>query len=98
MSVLITVLVCITPPIMLIGTWLFTSVRIVFDLLAVLCAYIFGIVSTLAIYQILRDDTVFMTNIHGIFQNKWFQFSGAYLGSYGMYMLQLRTLKQLRQD
>lgn len=98
MSVLIAVFIGIIPLIMLLGTWLFRSWRIVYDLLAVLCAYIFGIISSLAVYEILRDETVFMTNIHGVFQNNWFLFSGAYLGSYGMYMLQLRTVKQLRQE
>lgn len=98
MTVIIAVFICIVPPVMLLGAWLFKTWRIVYDVLAVLCAYIFGIISTLAIYEILRDETVFMTNIHAVFQNGWFLFSGAYLGSYGMYVIQLWTLKQLRQE
>ncbi|MDD9269983.1 transposase [Paenibacillus sp. GCM10023248] len=98
MTVIITVIICIIPPVMLLGAWLFKSWRVVYNVLAVLCAYIFGIISTLAIYEILHDKTVFMTNIHAVFQNNWFLLSGAYLGSYGMYVIQLRMLKQFRQE
>jgi hypothetical protein len=65
----------------------FALCRRLFDGLAVLSAYVFGIVAAIAVYRILRDDTVFMTHIHGIFNNAAFLASGAYLGNYGLYKL-----------
>ena len=96
MSILIVVLVCILPPFLLAGAWLFPAWRFILDGLAVLAAYVFGIISALSIYQILRDETVFMTNIHAVFQNNLFLLSGGYLGTYGMYRLQYHAWRQLR--
>lgn len=98
MSIIMVVLSFLIPISMLISAWLFTMCRIVYHVLAVACAYVFSIISVLAIYEILRDETVFMTNIHGIFQNGLFLLSGAYLGCYGIYTLLRWTLKELRSE
>ncbi|MDQ0901578.1 MULTISPECIES: transposase [unclassified Paenibacillus] len=98
MSIIIVVLSILIPISMLISAWLFTMCRIIYHMLAVGCAYVFGIISVLAIYEILRDETVFMTNIHGIFQNVLFLLSGAFLGCYGIYTLLRWTLKELRSE
>ncbi|MDQ0878133.1 hypothetical protein QFZ77_006792 [Paenibacillus sp. V4I3] len=98
MSIIIVVLSILIPISMLISAWLFTMCRTVYHVLAVGCAYVFGIISVLAIYEILRDETVFMTNIHGVFQNGLFLLSGAYLGCYGIYTLLRWTLKELRSE
>jgi hypothetical protein len=98
MSIIITVLSILIPLSMLISAWLFTLCRNVYHVLAVGCAYMFGIISVLAVYKILRDETVFMTNIHGILQNELFLLSGAYLGCYGIYMLLRWMLKELRSE
>jgi hypothetical protein len=98
MSSIITVFILLIPPGMLISSWLFASFRFIYHALAGACAYVFGIISALAVYGILRDETVFMTNIHGVFKNEFFLFSGAYLGSYGIYMILRWMLKELRSD
>jgi hypothetical protein len=98
MSIIMVALSILIPISMLISAWLFTMCRLIYHVLAVGCAYVFGIISALAIYEILRDETVFMTNIHGIFQNGLFLLSGAYLGCYGIYTLLRWTLMELRSE
>ncbi|WNR45737.1 transposase [Paenibacillus roseipurpureus] len=98
MSIMIVLLIILIPPVMGICSWLFEIGRHVFAGAAVLSAYIVGIVISLAIHDILRDDTVFMTNIHVVFTNTLFLFCGAYLGAYGIYVLLLHFLKGLRKE
>jgi len=61
--------------------------RIYFNVVAVMSAVIFGEIAALAIYEILKDNTVFMTHIHAIFLNPLFLITGAYLGIYFLYRL-----------
>jgi hypothetical protein len=68
--------------------------RVIFHLLAILSALIFGNIAALAIQNILRDDTVFMTNIHGIFLNPFFLISASYLGVYLIYLMTLSCIKE----
>ncbi|SDN60473.1 hypothetical protein SAMN04487897_103313 [Paenibacillus sp. yr247] len=98
MSIIITIFILLIPPCMLISAWLFAAFRVVYHALAVGCAYLFGIISALAVYETLRDETVFMTNIHGIFKNDLFLFSGAYLGCYGIYLILFWMLRELRSN
>jgi hypothetical protein len=72
--------------------------RILLDGFAVLSGYTFGIIAALAVYKILRDDTIFMTNIHGILSNAAFLASGAYLGNYGLYKLIQMLLKHWKPN
>jgi hypothetical protein len=72
----------------------FALCRRLFDGLAVLSAYVFGIIAAIAVYESLRDDMVFMTRIHGVFNNAWFLASGAYLGNYGLYKLIQMMVRQ----
>jgi hypothetical protein len=69
-------------------------IRFYFHLGALLSALIFGNISTFAIYDILKDETVFMTNIHAIFLNPIFLLTGAYLGIYLLYTLSLKLHKK----
>ncbi|WP_339289249.1 transposase [Paenibacillus sp. FSL E2-0201] len=69
--------------------------RIVFNVASVLSALILGNISALAIYEILRDNTVFMTSIHAIFLNPMFLLTGAYLGVYLVYRLMLITYEEV---
>ena len=68
--------------------------RITFNVLAILSALIFGNIASLSIHQIIVDDAVFMTTIHGIFLNPFFLISGAYLGVYLLYRLIVITLHE----
>lgn len=65
--------------------------KICMDVLAILSALIFGNISSIAILSIIKDNTVFMTNIHGLFLNPIFLTSGAYLGVYYLFTLVLRV-------
>lgn len=98
MSIIIVIFVILIPIVMLCSAWLIESFKHAFAGAAVLCAYVFGAISALSVYQILRDDTVFMTNIHVVFTNKLFLFTGAYLGAFGIYVLMHCLLKGLRSD
>ncbi|NQX69368.1 hypothetical protein HQN90_24845 [Paenibacillus alba] len=98
MSIVITLLILLVPPCMLIMAWLFASMRVIFHALAVGCAYVFAIISALAVYEIIRDETVFMTNIHAVFANNYFLITGGYLGYYGIYILLKWMLLELRSE
>ena len=65
--------------------------KLLFHFLAILSTLIFGNIASIAILEILQDNTVFMTNIHGVFLNPFFLLTGAYLGLYLIYSLILRT-------
>jgi hypothetical protein len=98
MSLLILFSALVTPLIMLTLVRIFPVCRLLIDGIAVLSAYTFGIIAAIAIYQILRDDTVFMTHIHGIFNNVAFLASGAYLGNYGLFKLIQTMMRQWKNN
>ncbi|WP_407869290.1 transposase [Paenibacillus sp. P36] len=98
MSIMIILILLLIPACMLVGSWMFISCRIWFHILAMVSAYVFGIISALAVNDILRDDTVFMTNIHGVFNNQLFLLSGGYLGCYGIYLMWKRLLIEIRKE
>jgi hypothetical protein len=70
------------------------KLRLLFNIVAILSALVFGNISSVAIYEIIKDDTVFMTNIHGIFLNPLFLLTGAYLGIYCIYRIVLWALDE----
>lgn len=68
--------------------------KLVLNLLALISALIFGILSALAIHEMIKDNTVFMTNIHGLFLNPVFLITGAYIGVYFLYRLIILTFNE----
>lgn len=68
--------------------------RIIFNIIAVISAIIFGNIASTSIFQILVDNAVFMTAIHGIFLNPFFLITGAYLGVFIVYRLLILTLDE----
>ncbi|WP_438350421.1 transposase [Paenibacillus sp. FA6] len=68
--------------------------QIIFNIIAVMSAIIFGIIASTSIFQILIDNTVFMTAIHGIFLNPFFLITGAYLGVFIVYRLLILTMDE----
>ncbi|WP_134702271.1 transposase [Ammoniphilus sp. YIM 78166] len=64
-----------------------SKARLIFNGLSVLSAIVFGNLAALAVYRIIRDNTVFMTHIHGIFLNPFFLLAGYYLLVYTLYQL-----------
>jgi hypothetical protein len=68
--------------------------KLFLNLLAFISVLIFGIISALAIHEIIKDNTVFMTNIHGLFLNPVFLLTGAYIGVYILYRLIVLTFNE----
>jgi len=88
------VLGSIVAPILMYAIYKKKVFRITFNVLAIFSALIFGNIASLSIHQIIVDDAVFMTTIHGIFLNPLFLISGAYLGVYLLYRLIVITLNE----
>jgi hypothetical protein len=72
------------------------GIHAVFNLIAIISALVFGNIATLSIYQIIKDNTVLMTNIHAIFLNPFFLITGSYLGVYILYLLLVSLVGNLR--
>ncbi|KOS68570.1 transposase [Lysinibacillus contaminans] len=70
------------------------SFRLIFNFLSVVSTIIFGIIASTSIYQIIKDDAVFMTTIHAIFLNPLFLVTGAYLGVFTIYRLMILTMDE----
>lgn len=70
--------------------WL--PLRIIFNVLAIICTLVFGNIAAMAIYSIIKNETVFMTDIHAIFLNPIFLITGAYVGMYVLYLLLFLTI------
>ncbi|WP_404332489.1 transposase [Mesobacillus maritimus] len=68
--------------------------RLFLNLLAIICVLLFGIIAALAILEIIKDNTVFMTNIHGLFLNPVFLLTSAYIGVYILYRLVVLTFDE----
>lgn len=54
----------------------------IFNITAFVSTLVIGNIAFVSIYQTIRDETVFMTNIHAIFLNPFFLITGSYLGLY----------------
>ena len=97
MKILLIIISIVIPIVMVIinkkGLW----GALFLDGLAILSALIFGNIAATEIYEIIRDNTVFMTNIHRIFLNPLFLLTGGYLGLYAVYMLILQGMKSLNK-
>lgn len=68
--------------------------QMVFNAIAAISAVIFGDIAAIAIWQILIDDTVFMTKIHSVFLNPFFLITGAYLALFSIYRLLILTFDE----
>ncbi|TCZ80093.1 hypothetical protein E0485_04340 [Paenibacillus albiflavus] len=94
MEIIVGISVVILPFIVLFLYRLLGKWRFIIDVVAAVAAMSFAIVSTVAVYQIRRDGTIFMTNIHRLFDNYIFLISGAYLGMYGLCQLIRYSIKK----
>lgn len=63
------------------------------NMLMVLSVILFGNIAALSIYQIIKNNEVFMTAIHAIFLNSIFLITGAYIGIYTIHRLMLLLIK-----
>lgn len=91
MKLLLVVMSILLPITMYVLQRFFRKIRILFNFAAILSTLIFGNIASFAIYEILKDQTVFMTNIHAVFLNPYFLLTGGYLGIYILYRLLMMT-------
>lgn len=70
--------------------------RNIYNFIAILAILVFGNIASLSIYNIIKNERVFMTDIHAIFLNPFFLISGAYLGVYIIYRLLLLSVVKQR--
>ena len=63
------------------------KIRIVLHIFAYLALYVLGTIISITIYDVLIQNLVFMTSIHGILLNPFFLLAGAYIGIYTLYLL-----------
>ncbi|MFB6731304.1 hypothetical protein ACIG6B_05205 [Bacillus mobilis] len=63
------------------------TIRIALHISAYLSLYVLGTIISINIYDVLMQDLVFMTSIHGILLNPFFLIAGAYIGIYTLYLL-----------
>lgn len=75
------------PVLMVFSAKRWNKVERIFNWVALVSSITFGNIAATSVYEILKDNTVFMTNIHGIFLNPYFLITGSYLGIYLIYQL-----------
>ncbi|MCU5377394.1 hypothetical protein OCA08_09615 [Bacillus cereus] len=63
------------------------TIRVALHISAYLALYVLGTIISINIYDVLIQDLVFMTSIHGILLNPFFLISGAYIGIYTLYLI-----------
>lgn len=70
--------------------------RDIYHIIAMIAVLVFGNIASLSIYTIIKEGTVFMTAIHGIFLNPFFLMAGSYIGVYVLYGLLLLSAENQR--
>lgn len=71
------------------------KIRIVLHISAYLALYVLGTIISITIYDVLIQNLVFMTSIHGILLNPFFLLSGAYIGIYTLYLILSQLIMKL---
>ena len=94
MKILLVISSIVVPLIMIYLRNKISKSAIIFNLLAVIFVIIFGSIASTSIYQIIIDDTVFMTKIHALFLNQLFLISGGYIGLFVIYRLMILTMME----
>ncbi|WP_433773705.1 hypothetical protein [Bacillus wiedmannii] len=72
------------------------KLSIVLHIFAYLALYVLGTVISINIYDVLVQDLVFMTSIHGILLNPFFLIAGAYIGTYTLYLLLSHIIMKIK--
>ncbi|MFA1818853.1 transposase [Virgibacillus oceani] len=84
----------VLPFIMYISQKKWIQFRLIFNAAAIIAVLVFGNIASLSVYQIIKDNTVFMTAIHAIFLNPFFLITGSYIGIYLLYKLILISMEE----
>lgn len=84
----------IFPLIMFYSLKFWIRLRLIYNVVAIIAALVFGNIASLSIYKIIKDKTVFMTAIHAVFLNPIFLIAGSYIGIYVLYRLLLLSMEE----
>ncbi|MGW6149102.1 hypothetical protein ACWFN4_16755 [Bacillus mycoides] len=71
------------------------KIRTVLHIFAYLALYVLGTIISMNIYDVLIQNLVFMTSIHGILLNPLFLLAGAYIGIYTLYLILSHIIMKL---
>ncbi|RAN88339.1 hypothetical protein B5P41_18670 [Bacillus sp. SRB_28] len=71
------------------------KIRIALHISAYIALYVLGTIISINIYDVLIQDLVFMTSIHGILLNPFFLIAGAYIGIYTLYLVLSQIIAKL---
>ncbi|WP_377865951.1 hypothetical protein [Bacillus sp. R86525] len=71
------------------------KIRIVLHISAYLAVYVLGTIISITIYDVLIQNLVFMTSIHGILLNPFFLLAGVYIGIYTLYLILSQIIMKL---
>jgi hypothetical protein len=85
----------VAPFLMILFQKIWCKLRLLYNVAAILSTLVFGNILSFAIYEVIKDNTVFMTQIHGILLNPLFLLTGSYLGVYFIYRLVLLTFDEI---
>lgn len=96
MKVLLIISSIVLPLVMFFLQLKIKTFRFIFNILALIAIVIFGDIASTSIYQIIKENAVFMTTIHAIFLNPFFLATGGYLGIYFIYRLILLTIEETK--
>lgn len=82
------------PLLMLYSQKISTKFNLVYNILAIIAILVFGNITSLSIYKVIKENSVFMTTIHAIFLNPFFLITGAYIGIYVLYRMLLLSMEE----
>ncbi|PFJ13399.1 hypothetical protein COD67_22130 [Bacillus cereus] len=71
------------------------KISVMLHISAYLALYVLGTIISIHIYDVLIQDLVFMTSIHGILLNQFFLIVGAYIGVYTLHLILSHIIKKL---
>ncbi|QWH42020.1 hypothetical protein EXW53_10135 [Bacillus mycoides] len=71
------------------------KIRITLHIFAYLALYVLETIISINIYDVLIQNLVFMTSIHGILLNPFFLLAGAYIGVYTLYLILSQIVMKL---
>lgn len=94
MKAIIVILTIITPLLMYVLKVRTKQSQFIFNSLAIIAIFTFSLITATFLYQILAEQALFTTKIHGIFLNPLFLISGSYLGVYIIYRLIILTINE----
>ncbi|MBD7939073.1 MULTISPECIES: transposase [Cytobacillus] len=86
----IVLMIIIIPLLMVFANKYWVHTHIVLVSIATICLIVFESITATTVYEIIRENVVFMTTVHVVFLNPLFLITGGYLGVFFLYLLFLR--------